>query len=87
MFEQNIPKATKGKVASVSTFTACLDVLESCQPVWSLLENVLSIDREVDQDTLLGFLNSDCQCQLVILALQFSKQVCDSLNHGWCADR
>ena len=39
------------EVASVSTFSGCLDILDCCRPVWALFENVEAIDREVDQNT------------------------------------
>ena len=35
---------------SVSTFEGCLTVLERCQPVWAVFENVETIDREVEGD-------------------------------------
>ncbi len=57
LFVANFEQApAKGRVASVNTFTGCLDVLGSTQPVWAMLENVLSIDREVDEDTFPGFI-------------------------------
>ena len=46
--------AKGGKVASVTTFKACIDVLTTCTPKWALFENVASIEREVDDDTQLG---------------------------------
>lgn len=46
--QKNDPDA---RVASVDTFEACLHVLKTSRPKWSALENVMSIDREVDKDT------------------------------------
>ncbi|CAK9069202.1 unnamed protein product [Durusdinium trenchii] len=41
----------EGHVASVTTFHACLDVVDTSRPTWAIFENVESIDREVDPDT------------------------------------
>lgn len=44
-------------MASVTTFHACLDVVDTSRPTWAIFENVESIDREVDPDT---HLVTDC---------------------------
>ena len=44
----------KAKVASVSTFEGCLDILDECAPWIAIFENVQSIDREVEEELLFG---------------------------------
>lgn len=43
--------AAEGEVQSVSTFQGCIDILDKCKPLWTVFENVESIDREVDPNT------------------------------------
>ncbi|CAK9086334.1 Uncharacterized protein SCF082_LOCUS40838, partial [Durusdinium trenchii] len=40
----------EGRVASVTTFMACCDVLEISNPTWAIFENVQAIDRESAND-------------------------------------
>lgn len=54
---------TKGRVASVTTFMACCDVLEISNPTWAIFENVQAIDRESANDECL------CLCVLVRCAV------------------
>lgn len=52
--KSNAIAPAQGNVASVSTFHACLDVLDLSTPSWAIFENVESIDKEVDPDLCLG---------------------------------